>query len=278
MQLRGVLATTAASIATIGVLSGCAGTKTVTEHAPEVAETTITTSTAQVPAKPHRAKVALNNPAQPPDQSTTVACDEAAMGHACRATTTSPSDPNEFRQRNSDTNIVANSAASCGLAENAFYEYYRSGQAEDESIMVHSHASNKDYELFCHREAGLIGCTGSPLSTGIYTSFPIKAVRAYTPAQAAAYGKTRDVGHPGVPAARRAQRNEEPSPESYEPEPKSQPEEEPNSHAEDKRFCSTHECIGKYHEEPGTVVECEDGSFSHAGGIQGACSHHGGVR
>lgn len=50
------------------------------------------------------------------------------------------------------------------------------------------------------------------------------------------------------------------------------------SHAEDEQFCSEYECIGNFQEEEGTVVECSDGSFSHAGGISGACSDHGGVK
>jgi hypothetical protein len=50
------------------------------------------------------------------------------------------------------------------------------------------------------------------------------------------------------------------------------------SHSEDGRFCSEHQCIGEFSSEPGTVAECNDGTFSHSGHIQGACSHHGGVR
>jgi hypothetical protein len=49
------------------------------------------------------------------------------------------------------------------------------------------------------------------------------------------------------------------------------------SHAGDQQFCAEHVCIGKFTEEDGNVAECEDGTFSHAGGIQGACSDHGGV-
>jgi hypothetical protein len=45
----------------------------------------------------------------------------------------------------------------------------------------------------------------------------------------------------------------------------------------DAAFCQTHDCIGDFDNEPGSVVQCADGSYSHAGGIQGACSHHGGV-
>jgi hypothetical protein len=51
-----------------------------------------------------------------------------------------------------------------------------------------------------------------------------------------------------------------------------------SSHTGDSQFCSEHECIGSFESEGGTVVECSDGSYSHAGGISGACSHHGGEK
>jgi type IV secretory pathway VirB10-like protein len=79
-----------------------------------------------------------------------------------------------------------------------------------------------------------------------------------------------------------------PSPPSPEGEHEAQPEggkprggeDEPGSpsHEGDESFCTTHTCIGKFKEEPGTVVQCADGTFSHAGGISGACSHHEGER
>jgi len=50
------------------------------------------------------------------------------------------------------------------------------------------------------------------------------------------------------------------------------------SHATDEQFCEEHECIGSFTSEEGTVVECADGTYSHAGGISGACSDHGGER
>ena len=62
-------------------------------------------------------------------------------------------------------------------------------------------------------------------------------------------------------------------------ESQSEPEEdEPGStsHAGDEKFCEEHECEGAFDTEPGAVVECSDGTWSHAGGISGACSHHGG--
>jgi hypothetical protein len=42
-------------------------------------------------------------------------------------------------------------------------------------------------------------------------------------------------------------------------------------------FCSTHICIPNYDNGTGTTVQCSDGTYSHSGGKQGACSHHGGV-
>ena len=42
-------------------------------------------------------------------------------------------------------------------------------------------------------------------------------------------------------------------------------------------FCETHDCIDNFEEGRGSVVQCADGTWSQSGGIQGACSHHGGV-
>lgn len=44
--------------------------------------------------------------------------------------------------------------------------------------------------------------------------------------------------------------------------------------------CDGNPCIGDWQKEAakgGAVVQCNDGTWSHAGGISGACSHHGGV-
>jgi hypothetical protein len=49
-----------------------------------------------------------------------------------------------------------------------------------------------------------------------------------------------------------------------------------SSHAGDTKFCEEHTCEGDFTGEDGTVVECSDGTYSHAGGISGACSDHGG--
>jgi hypothetical protein len=41
--------------------------------------------------------------------------------------------------------------------------------------------------------------------------------------------------------------------------------------------CNGHPCVGEWKRDMalgGTVVQCADGSWSHAGGLQGACSGH----
>jgi hypothetical protein len=53
---------------------------------------------------------------------------------------------------------------------------------------------------------------------------------------------------------------------------------EPDPYPEDDpSFCDTHDCIPNFDNGNGSVVQCADGTYSHSGGIQGACSHHGGV-
>jgi hypothetical protein len=41
-------------------------------------------------------------------------------------------------------------------------------------------------------------------------------------------------------------------------------------------FCATHQCIENFDNGRGTAVQCNDGEWSMSGGIQGACSDHGG--
>jgi hypothetical protein len=43
-------------------------------------------------------------------------------------------------------------------------------------------------------------------------------------------------------------------------------------------FCATHACIPNFPAGRGFIVQCNDGTYSQSGGIQGACSGHGGVR
>jgi hypothetical protein len=66
-----------------------------------------------------------------------------------------------------------------------------------------------------------------------------------------------------------------------EPSPSSAPLAEgpgSSSHSQDAAFCASHECIPSFPEGNGTVVQCQDGEWSHSGGVSGACSGHGGTK
>jgi hypothetical protein len=271
----------AISLGTIMVgLAGCdSGTSTEDKTTPAT-ETAASTTTEPAVRKTKESKYAgLANPAQHPDPNITAYCNEVPMGHACHAVTTSPSDPNESPQRNCDSSIVANSNTSCAFAENAFYEAYRSLDFEHSTFAIEAYSPTtyKNYELFCDHSARLlIGCTSSPLSDGIYVSFPQAALIAYTEAQAQAYAASGKAGNPPPPAAG-SSTNESKASEPEEPKSDSGEDEVGSySHAGDQSFCNSHECIGSFTTESGTIVQCSDGSYSHAGGISGACSHHGG--
>lgn len=41
-------------------------------------------------------------------------------------------------------------------------------------------------------------------------------------------------------------------------------------------FCDTHSCVANFDNGNGYIVQCADGMWSHSGGLQGACSWHGG--
>jgi hypothetical protein len=67
-------------------------------------------------------------------------------------------------------------------------------------------------------------------------------------------------------------------PSTYSDEPPTDPYYDDGSdYAPTSDFCSVHDCIGDFENGNGSIVECSDGTFSHSGGVQGACSSHGGV-
>jgi hypothetical protein len=41
-------------------------------------------------------------------------------------------------------------------------------------------------------------------------------------------------------------------------------------------FCASHACIDNFDSGAGYIVQCNDGMWSHSGGLSGACSYHGG--
>jgi hypothetical protein len=169
-----------------------------------------------------------------------------------------------------DRNVHVGRATTCAFAENVFRAYAQAIHASGgigKRVQAKSAATGLTYSMICHGHGGTestVACTGGK---GAVVEFPYLAAHAYSTPSA-------------VPAA----------PEEAESQPESEPEPETGSegsgggtdevgsfsHEGDEQFCNEHECIGRFTEEPGTVVECSDGSFSHSGGISGACSDHGG--
>jgi hypothetical protein len=260
--------------------TGCGGaTKTVTERVTAPATSSPAAVAPAPKAKAAHKRANLNNPAQQPDLSVTTPCDKAPLGHPCAASTSVDGDPNEYRQRNCDTNIVANVNTSCALAENIFWEVYDHGGragTTPSAVEAYSPVTRKDYEMDCIRQGSLLACESSPIGAGLFVSFPVAAINSYTSAQAAAYERSGKVGHPGPAAADSTPTREESTPEPSGGESSGPDEVGSYSHEGDQEFCEEDQCIGDFEGEGGYVVECNDGTYSHAGGISGACSDHGG--
>jgi hypothetical protein len=163
-----------------------------------------------------------------------------------------------------DQNIAVGPHTSCGFANNVFEAYAQvltsGATSAPESVAATSPSTGKTYSLNCSvAGGGIVTCN---TASGAEVTFPHWAARVYNqPAPPS----------PSPPPSGEPPPSEPPSSSSGEED-----EVGSSSHATDAQFCSQHECIGSFETEGGTIVECSDGSYSHAGGISGACSHHGG--
>ncbi len=179
--------------------------------------------------------------------------------------TTSHSTPVPRGFTRCDANITAKKGTTtCPFAQNVFYAYWQHGSP---SIQAYSPATGVTYRLRCHATTGRVICTAGD---GAVVRFSAASIDRYTSANARAYAGSHDLGHASTPAARA------PAPAPSDPPPAVAPATPPASTGTED-FCTTHDCIPNYPNGNGSTVQCSDGSFSHSGGIQGACSHHGGV-
>jgi hypothetical protein len=154
-----------------------------------------------------------------------------------------------------DSNIKAKATTTtCGFAQNSFYEYWVSGQSPD--IEVYSPAAAATFATTCTAGESQVVCTTTDGGT---VRFSQAAVDRYSQSQADGYAATHELG-PGA--------SSNPGPSNSSPSPGA---------SNDPYFCDTHDCIPNYPNGNGTTVQCADGTYSQSGGIQGACSHHGGV-
>ncbi len=150
-----------------------------------------------------------------------------------------------------DPNISARrETTSCPFAENAFYEYWASGGAT--SVRAYSPSTRRTYRLRCS-SGTMVRCTAGD---GAEIRFPESAVSAYTDDQAQAYAASADLGPADSTGAT------------------SGPDTTGDSTSSDGGYGNE---IPNYDNGRGYRVQCADGMYSKSGGIQGACSGHGGV-
>jgi len=178
--------------------------------------------------------------------------------------TTTSSRPTNESFTHCDQNITVGPHTSCGFADNVFKAYAAAlsagASSGPESVEASSPATGKTYSLTCPVAGGtIVTCSGG---SGATVRFPVWAARVYYHPTASAPPSNESKGTGETPPAKSSGEHDEVG---------------SSSHATDPQFCAEHHCIGTFTTEPGTVVECSDGTYSHSGGISGACSHHEGV-
>lgn len=167
-----------------------------------------------------------------------------------------------------DSNITVRTATtSCAFAQNVFFEYWA---GSGDAISAYSPTTRATYELDCNG-VSRIACT---TTGGAEVRFSQSAVDAYTDDQAEAYASRTDLGPESSYVAPDEETDDAPS---YD-DPYEDPDHAPPLDDSSDDFCDTHDCIPNYDDGNGYTVQCADGSYSQSGGIQGACSGHGGVR
>jgi len=160
-----------------------------------------------------------------------------------------------------DSNItVRTSSTSCPFAQNVFYAFYQDAKASrsQNSIEAYSPVSRQGYAVACATDdASNVTCVAGD---GGEVHFDLGAVALYDDEQAAAYASAHDLG-PGSEAASDTAYGSETS----------------DDYGDDYGDDTYGEEIPNYDNGNGYRVQCADGMYSKSGGIQGACSGHGGL-
>ena len=229
-----------------GALASCGGTQTIIKTVQEASGGSGTPASTQ-------GSQSSSSPATPASTSTTPPSTSNGLSNHC-----SPG-------------VDATQSISCGLASNVFYEYYQATQSGGDatSISAWSPSSKQDYSASCSPGAGLVKCSVSGTTDpNAEVDLTQTALSGYSPQQASLYAAQHDVG----PSPSSGTQSTSPvAPQSAQIEGPGS-----TSHATDPQFCSTHSCITNFPNGNGTIVQCNDGEWSHSGGLSGACSYHGG--
>jgi hypothetical protein len=174
-----------------------------------------------------------------------------------------PPEPAASEYAQCDANIqVKAETTTCEFAQNTFWHYWMS--AESSALEVWSPAAAATLSVVCDASVTRLECT---TDDGGVVRFPLDAVAVYSQAQADAYAANHDLGPD--PYESLALSEARPAPEyDYEYD---YDDDVPQS------LYNPGGNIPNYENGRGYRVQCADGMYSHSGGIQGACSHHGGV-
>jgi hypothetical protein len=196
-----------------------------------------------------------SSPTNTGSESSTSTRAEARHGQTIEAPWVNRREPAEASTSKScGRQVRAGAQASCPFAEKVYAAFVKQEQSHGfppAQVAAHSAVDSREYRLQCVQiaERTLVECaTGNAV---IYFPLPGKEpFKQQSPRQAS---ESNEGG----------QKEGEDRPGS-------------NSHAGDTRFCEEHRCIAYFTTENGTVIECSDGTYSHGGGIRGACSDNGG--
>ena len=172
----------------------------------------------------------------------------SSAGTSTTATSIAAPKPTRPR-RNPCAHITRSSVTSCpfALAVKRAYLSHPSG-----TVVAYSPVTHKTYTMRCIQSKGVAACAGGIGSEVAFNAPPGPGTTAQqasssTATQAPPAATTEEVEQPGS-----------------------------SSHATDDQFCSTHQCIENFPNGNGSIVQCQDGEWSHSGGLSGACSDHGG--
>lgn len=170
-----------------------------------------------------------------------------------------------------DANIrVKTATTTCPFAENVFLAYWSGQNYSDGATSAYSPAAHRELGVNCTSSQSRVRCTAGD---GAEVSFRQSAVDRYSLSQAKRYVATHDVGDNIFPwqEGDAGSSGDTTTPSYSTPDTGSTPS------APDTSSTSPGENIPNYDNGNGYRVQCEDGTYSQSGGIQGACSHHGGV-
>jgi hypothetical protein len=162
-----------------------------------------------------------------------------------------------------DANIrVKTATTTCPFAQNVFLAYWTSQNYDGYPTSAYSPAARRQFAVDCTSRQSRVLCTAGD---GAEVSFPQSAVARYGLSQAKRYVSTHDVGDDVFPWEETGGGGPSAKPST------------PSYSAPDTSSTPPGENIPNYENGNGYRVQCADGTYSHSGGIQGACSHHGGV-